>query len=185
MMVLLSQVQQISSPHSHYLSRVAGFLYRTRESGEPFDDTEMHPWLDQEAKDLVVLSSKLTSDTLAMRLAAVVVPAYHRAFSRRATPVADGQYGQLFHYNDNRLAILGHLFAIVLSSIFPVISIATIFWIHGMVFRLVVIMFSCFLFATAMTFVAQGRRSEVFASTTAYAAIQAAIVGGVNVYQSS
>jgi hypothetical protein len=49
-----------------------------------------------------------------------------------------------------------------------------------MVARLGVITAMSFIFSVVMTFIVQGRRVEVFAATTAFAAVQVVFLGGPN-----
>ena len=52
--------------------------------------------------------------------------------------------------------------------------------LKSMLARLSVITAMSFAFAVVMTFIVQGRRVEVFAATTAFAAVQVVFLGGPN-----
>jgi hypothetical protein len=51
-----------------------------------------------------------------------------------------------------------------------------------MIARLGVITAMSFLFSFIMTAIVRGRRADVFAATTAFAAVQVVFIGGVNIF---
>jgi hypothetical protein len=69
----------------------------------------------------------------------------------------------------------------ILSSLIPTVSIYALYFLESLIMRLAVITAMSFIFSFVMTVVIQGRRADVFAATTAFAAVQVVFLGGFNV----
>lgn len=73
----------------------------------------------------------------------------------------------------------------VLSSVIPITSIFALHFAKSMVARLAVITTMSFIFPFVMMAIVRGRRVEVFAATTAFAAVQIVFVDKVSLVSSS
>ena len=69
---------------------------------------------------------------------------------------------------------------LVLSSIIPTLSIFLLYYIQRMLTRLVIIAVMSFIFSMIMMVIVGGRRADVYAASTAFAAVQVVFVGGIN-----
>ena len=136
-------------------------------------------WDVPQSKDLMAVNKR--DDRFAAWMANTIVPVYHRRLGHRIHErLDDAVLGPRYWYDDQRLAVVGNVICTVLSSAIPSSSIVVLYYIQNMPIRLVLIIALSTLFALVMSFVAHDRRYEVFAATTAFAAVQVVFVGGVN-----
>ncbi|OAL39793.1 hypothetical protein AYO20_00705 [Fonsecaea nubica] len=142
-------------------------------------DAEARAWDPQQARDLMAVNKR--RDRFAAWVGNTIMPLYHSKIGHRIHPrIDDGSIGPRYWYDDGHFAAVGNVICTVLSSVIPSISIVALYYIQNMLARLLVIIALSTLFSLIMSFVAQGRRYEVFAATTAFAAVQVVFVGGVN-----
>ena len=182
MLLLTAKVQKLASPNSRSLSILRECLDRSAGPGEFLQDIEAEPWNVANARDLVVLSPEGAGDGLAAYLDAAVMPFYHRYFGSRFSPhTAEGEYGKIWEYKGRHLILFGNFLCMLLSAAIPTASIIAMNSVSNTLYRLLMIGGFCILFAGAMTFIVGGRRVDVFAATTAFAAIQAVFIGGTDI----
>ena len=160
-----------------------------RQGGDFFlQGFEADPWEPPYSADLVVLSSDGQKDDLARYLSWKMAQWYHnhvRRYLARPPENSEEKWGGFSEYNDQTFVTIGNLACMVLSSLIPTSSIFALYFIKSIVARLATITVTSLLFSFVMMVIAQGKRVDVFAATTAFAAVQVVFVGGVNVFASS
>jgi hypothetical protein len=141
---------------------------------------EASVWDEEHKDDLVALCKR--HDAFANWLGDAIRPSYHRHFGQRSKkPVPKQQLGPIWHYKDDTFIFVGNVICMLLSSLLPTSSIFVLYYIDSMLTRLLIITVFSFLFSLLMTFVVGGRRYDVFAATTAFAAVQVVFVGGTTI----
>jgi len=139
---------------------------------------EATAWDFQQHHDLMAINKR--SDRFAAWVANTLIPMYHNLLGHRIHgKIDDPSLGPRYWYDDGQFAILGNVICILLSSIIPSSSIVILFYLQSMRARLLLIIALSTLFSLTMSFVAQGRRYEVFAATAAFAAVLVVFVGGM------
>lgn len=88
--------------------------------------------------------------------------------------------GELWEYSMKKLHFSGNVICFLLSSLGPIISIQTLYWIPSSVGRLGAICGFILVFAALMMFVSGCRRFEVFGATAAFAAVQVVFLQGLS-----
>lgn len=181
------QVHNLAKPVNCDINFLREWLERPDGGDYSIKGVEAEPWMPCCGADLVTLSQLAGRDAFAQTLSDKILPWYHRYFSdrrKRATNL-DNDLDGISEYKHEVFAALGNIICMVLSSIIPTTSIFALHFVKSMVARLAVITGMSFLFSFVMMVVVRGRRVEVFAATTAFAAVQVVFVGGVNVVSSS
>jgi hypothetical protein len=136
-------------------------------------------WAEDQSDDLVAL--KRNPDRFAAWFANNVMPTYHRGIGHRIhTKVDDAVLGPRFWFDERHFAMLGNAICTIVSSVLPSFSIVLLYYVQDMRVRLMLIVALSTIFSLITGLVAPGRRYEVFAATTAFAAVQVVFVGGVN-----
>jgi hypothetical protein len=120
------------------------------------------------------------TDQVAQYMSDKIVPWYHFRIGQRFQNPVSGEWTKIWQYSDKVFVILGNLICMLLSSVVPVVSIFALYFVKSMVARLAVIAGMSFTFSMIMTFIAQGKRVDVFAAATAFAAVLVVFVGGQN-----
>jgi hypothetical protein len=143
---------------------------------------EAEPWKPHCEGDLVALSVRPEQrDLFAQYLSDRIVPWYHRYIGHRTqSPVSAQDWGGVWEYKSELFVVLGNIVCMILSALVPSASIICLYFVSSMIARLAVVSGMSFLFSFMMTVIVQGRRVEVFAATTAFAAVQVVFVGSAN-----
>jgi hypothetical protein len=143
---------------------------------------EAEPWEPHYTADLVVLSGRQEErDHFAQYLSDKIVPWYHHYIGhRKKNPVPAKDWGRVWEYKDEMFVVLGNIICMTLSALVPAASIVCLYFVKSMVARLAIVSGMSLLFSLVMTVIVQGRRVDVFAATTAFAAVQVVFVGSAN-----
>ena len=176
----MANIRRMSYPTQQNKARLWGWLC-SPEGGDHFlQSIEAGPWESEKMEELLSLTSK--PDRLDHWLCNVVTPVYHRVFGHRSKPDLDAEHGlgRLWIYKTAWLQYLGDVICVLLSSIVPVASIQGLYWIPTTLGRLFMITGFVILFSLLLMFVAGCRRSEVFAATSAYAAVLVVFLQGLD-----
>ena len=185
MLDLTARIHKLPSPNSRCLSFLQDWLSRPDRGNSFLRDVEAKPWDSSYGHDHVVLCSKVVGDQLASHIRAAVVPWYHKFFGWLSPPVADEEIGEIWQYTSERIIRFGDILCMFLSSAIPVVSIVALYFVENMLIRFVMISIFCLIFSGALVFIVGSRRADVFAATTAFAAIQAVFVGGISMKAST
>lgn len=129
----------------------------------------------------MVLGPRRDHDHFAQYLSDQIVPWYHRYIRRWGRPEGAGEWSTVSEYESQLFVALGNMICMVLSSLIPTSSIYALYFVDSTIQRLAVIAATSFVFSFVMTVIVQGRRADVFAATTAFAAVQVVFVGGFTV----
>jgi hypothetical protein len=136
---------------------------------------------------IFTLSQLDEKDDLAQSLSEKFLPWYHRYFGRRQKRSVNSKndLDNISQYKHEVFVALGNITCMVLSSVIPTTSIFALRFAKSMVARLAVITIMSFIFSFVMMAIVRGRRVEVFAATTAFAAVQVVFVDKVSLVSSS
>lgn len=143
---------------------------------------EADAWRPEYVPDLIVLShSSKDRDHFAQFLSDTFLPSFHRRIGQKfKNPIPESKVYRTWEYKQKIFVVLGDVICMVLSALVPSISIFVLSFLNDMVARLIVITAMSFAFSVIMTLIVQGRRVDVFAATTAFAAVQVVFLGGQN-----
>lgn len=175
----VAAVNSLSKPHLSDLQFLRKWIDH-RCGGDSFlSAIEGGPWKDPGTKDLILLSGdNQPGDRLAEALSSTIIPIYHRLIGRRLhRTVEDVDFAAVWEYKKEALDLFGNILCMFLSASVPTLSIFALYFLQSMVARLAAIMIFSLLFSWMMTFVVEGRRSDVWAATTAFAAVLVVFIG--------
>lgn len=179
------QVHSLAKPVDCDISFLREWLERPEGANYSIKGVEAEPWKPCCAADLVRLSRPDTKDEFAQALSDKFLPWYHHYLGRRQKKPArsdDNDLDEIWEYRPEVFVAIGNIICMVLSSIIPTASIFALHFVQGMIARLAVIAAMSFVFSFVMMVIVRGRRVEVFAATTAFAAVQVVFVDKVNVF---
>ncbi|KAL8940199.1 MAG: hypothetical protein Q9216_002950 [Gyalolechia sp. 2 TL-2023] len=130
--------------------------------------------------DLVSLDCHQSDkDALTSLISERVVPWYHRRWGHRTKkPASTAEWYGVWQYDKEKLSFLTSAISTLLASLLPSISILVLYFLSRPVTKLVVILLFSIFFSLILATVSSARRIEVFAATTALAAVQAVFVSG-------
>lgn len=180
-MLRISRVHGLDPPLKCELEFLRDWLERP-EGGDFFlEGLEAEPWEEPSSRDLAALFPRREHDQFAQYLSDMIVPWYHRHIGQWKNPDPTREWSTVWEYDKKIFVAIGNTICMVLSSMIPIASIYTLYFLRGTIIRLVVITLMSFVFSFVMTVIVRGRRVDIFAATTAFAAVQVVFVTGINV----
>jgi hypothetical protein len=178
------RIHSLAKPVDGDINFLREWLERPEGGDYSIKGVEAEPWKPCCAADLIALSHLDTKDEFAQSLSDKILPRYHqyigRRRQRRSVTADNDDLDTIWEYKRGVFVALGNMTCMVLSSVIPTTSIFALHFVKSMVARLAVITAMSFVFSFVMMVVVRGRRVEVFATTTAFAAVQVVFVDRVN-----
>jgi hypothetical protein len=124
--------------------------------------------------DLFVVGARPKEDPFSTWIVEKVICGLYQAICRRCRHTnPDG-----LTINDAYILRSTSFLTTAVASLLPVGSIVVLYWVQPMKIRLVLVACFTFSFALALACFATVKRSEVFATTAAFAAVQVVFIGG-------
>ncbi|KAL4780596.1 hypothetical protein BJX76DRAFT_364187 [Aspergillus varians] len=176
-----AQLLRLKPPHKHDLK-----IFRTWLRDNTFCATavECHQWFGEQgenAKDLVTLYGRYdTVDSLTRWAFRVVVPCFDRlvVYFRRivgSKKTEDIETGPVY-YDDQKIIRVTRVISTITSAVIPASSMLVLYLVDDMITRLIIIIVYNIGFSIIIGLLAKARRVEVFAASTAFAAVQVAFI---------
>jgi len=172
------QVHSLAKPVDGDISFLREWLGHPEGADYSIKGVEAEPWMPPHASDLITLSKPEARDEFAQSLSDRILPWYHHYLGGRQKRrrSSDNDLDDIWEYKQELFVALGNMICMVLSSAIPTTSIFALHFVKSMGARLAVITAMSFIFSFVMMVIVRGRRVEVFAATTAFAAVQVVFV---------
>ncbi|KAL8950148.1 MAG: hypothetical protein Q9222_003802 [Ikaeria aurantiellina] len=106
------------------------------------------------------------------------IPFYHRLWTRWTKDTKRKECNGIWKYRADTVTTAVNTMTTILSSLLPSTSIFILYFLNQPVARLAAIMVFTAIFSSTLCLMTRARRIDVFAATTAFAAVQAVFVGG-------
>ncbi|KAL4951070.1 hypothetical protein BDW69DRAFT_196737 [Aspergillus filifer] len=130
---------------------------------------------EQNTEDLITLAGRYENvDPFTKWWIQTVIPAYHARFGYRDS-VPDPEMGTVY-YDDEKIKRWTRFVSTIVSSVIPATSMIALYLVKNMIVRLVLIIIYNIAFSVILGFLTKARRVEVFAASTAFAAVQVAFI---------
>ncbi|KAI1151268.1 hypothetical protein F4825DRAFT_451676 [Nemania diffusa] len=179
LLLQVSQLSQAPSPSKSQLHELQRWL-RDKEGGDNFlKVTEFNTWEDPEpTKYIVVKKAAIEDDYLTKFISHILLLIFHRLFGHRwkVGKIIDRRSG-LTSYSDTKISRAGSIFAAILSSALPVLSIFVLNNLHSTTLRIAVTLVFTTVFALALAAFSSAKRVEIFAATATFAAVEVVFIG--------
>jgi hypothetical protein len=177
-----AQIKALARPQTWAVDYLTEWFKRPLGGNNFLRGDEADAWRSEHVHDLVVLSrSSGHRDGFAQFMSDVFLPSFHRRIGQKfKKPIPESKVYDTWEYKQRIFVLLGNVICMILSALVPSITIFVLSFLNSMIARLSVITAMSFIFSVIMTFIVQGRRVDVFAATTAFAAVQVVFLGGQN-----
>jgi len=177
-----AQIKALAKPQAWAYEYLKEWFARAFEGNNFLRGDEADAWTREHMNDLIVLSrSSKESDQFAQFMSDGILRLFHHRIGQKLKdPIPESKIHDTWEYKQQTFVFLGNVLCMFLSALVPSISMFVLCLLKSMLARLSVITAMSFAFAVVMTFIVQGRRVEVFAATTAFAAVQVVFLGGPN-----
>ncbi|PLB35139.1 uncharacterized protein BDW47DRAFT_111024 [Aspergillus candidus] len=164
-----SQLMRLRSPDEAELAGFREWL-RCLEGGP----STRHQWDDQD--DLVaILARQDGTDHFTRWIYRKALPWFHERWGYRFKKTPDPEIGA-YLYRDESIKSFTNALSIFISGLLPASSIIVLFFVKSVPLRLAIIFIYNITFAMVLGFMVKARRSEMFAASTAFAAVQVALI---------
>ncbi|KAI0160525.1 P-loop containing nucleoside triphosphate hydrolase protein [Xylariaceae sp. FL1272] len=155
-----AQIARLRPPVSYDRDFFRLWLMRPDMGDFPMKGLDQECYTDKHEGDLVALTSRPAPDT-------------------SIAPIEDGLDQGVYRYENSILAATVRIVTTVLASLFPVCSVTALYFIESNVVRLAFVIVASGFFALALALMTNARMIEVFAATSAYAAVNVVFLTNV------
>ncbi|KAL6235902.1 hypothetical protein BDW75DRAFT_229947 [Aspergillus navahoensis] len=176
-----AQLLRLKPPHKRDLDTFKDWLDDNPICIFPVECTQWFGENGEEKGDLVALSGRYENvDLLTNWVFRVVIPLYDRLIVHfrqliRTKKDGDIEKGPVY-YDDEKIIRATRLTSTITSSAIPASSMLVLYLVNNMITRLIIIVVYNIGFSIIMGLLAKARRVEVFAASTAFAAVQVAFI---------
>ncbi|KAL5040909.1 hypothetical protein BDW71DRAFT_201786 [Aspergillus fruticulosus] len=174
-----AQLLRLKPPHKRDLDTLRDWLDDNPICVFPVECKQWFGENDEERGDLVALSGRYENvDLLTNWVFRVVVPLYDRFIVYFRQVIGTGkdiETGPVY-YDDEKIIRATRLTSIITSSVIPASSMLVLYLVNNMITRLIIIVVYNIGFSIIIGLLAKARRVEVFAASTAFAAVQVAFI---------
>lgn len=178
------QLEAMSSPSKLCVDKVRQWLGDKDGGKDFFKASEGRQWWSRFEKDLVAVSYRL--DTLDRACINSLSPVFHAVAYRWKRVAGDEEKGldNFCRWSPKYFTRIADVLCILMSTAVPSASVIGLFYTKTMEEKLVMISTFILVFAIVILFGFGLKRSETFAATVAFAAVQVVFVESVNSYTS-
>ncbi|KAL4932080.1 uncharacterized protein BDV17DRAFT_288166 [Aspergillus undulatus] len=179
-----AQLLRYKPPHKRDLKVFKQWLQHNSPCMMP---AECNQWFgpgDENAADLITLCGRYENvDSVTRWVFRVGIPFWHKhvswywnkLFRPRKARVQDIETGTMY-YDDEKIVRTTRVVSTITSSAIPASSMLALYLIDNMITRLIIIIVYNIGFSIIIGLLAKARRVEVFAASTAFAAVQVAFI---------
>ncbi|MCJ1389043.1 hypothetical protein MMC18_001897 [Xylographa bjoerkii] len=157
-------------PHSYDLKVLRKLLVRPKMGNQFLLGLDSKAWNEDTEEDLICLSHQGDEDHLSKWVTDKFMVWIHYLFGRRLNQ------NTLVYYSEDRALRLLSLISTVLASILPIVAIVVLYVVPTTKYRLGILAGSTAVFALILSVVAKAKRSDGFAATAAFAAVQVVFI---------
>ncbi len=172
------QIYTLAKPVKYNIDVLREWLERPEGGDYSIKGVEAEPWEPFHAADLITISQVDGKDKFAQFLSNKILPWYHQYLSGRGKRLANSKndLDDIWEYKQEVFVCLANLACMILSSLIPTTSIFALHYVKSTTGRLAVITVMSLFFSFVMMVIIRGRRVEIFAATTAFAAVQVVFI---------
>ncbi|CAG8953422.1 hypothetical protein HYFRA_00010171 [Hymenoscyphus fraxineus] len=178
-LLIQKHLYSIPPPHKHDLEFLQTWLQSTTMGNLPIWGVDGDIWKNSSSGDLIALSPSKCEDSLGLFVLESTSTWWHSCIGRRLKKPVDEEM-QYLEYKNKRVLRVADGLSSVLFSLFLVASIMILHFVASTIVRLIVVAIFTTLFPFALILVTNARKVEVFAGTTAFAAVQVVFVGSTS-----
>ncbi|KAH6651683.1 hypothetical protein BKA67DRAFT_537543 [Truncatella angustata] len=175
-----AQIAKFGPPAVYDQEFFRSWLARPDMGNFPLLGLDQECYTEKHDADLVALTSRPAPDVFSRWFTYCVVPWWHHVVGEKfKNPVEDGLDEGVYRYENSILAATVRVITTVLASLFPVCSVTALYFIESNSVRLASVIVASGFFALALALMTNARMIEVFAATSAYAAVNVVFLTNV------
>ncbi|KIW13860.1 hypothetical protein PV08_06640 [Exophiala spinifera] len=146
--------------------------------GQSIISDDQNAWNEANEDDLVTTDNPNKVDATSTWISETLVPNYHWCIGKyHKTPVDWDPVAGIANYSDKAITRLVDTFATVVSCVFSVLSIVALNSVRSVSIRIGLTAVFTAVFCLCLAVLAEAKRIEIFAATSAFAAVQVVFIG--------
>ncbi|KAL4894553.1 hypothetical protein BDV59DRAFT_12675 [Aspergillus ambiguus] len=171
-----AQLMRFRAPESLELAALRDWLTDKEVGGLFFElQAEKDIWSEANREDLITICRKQDGVDHFTRWIYNRLYWFHKKWGYRSKKRYDVEMG-MWKYNDERIKSFTYAISILVSGLLPPSSILVLYFVKDTTARLVVILIYNVIFSLMLGFLVKAKRVEIFAASTAFAAVQVALI---------
>ncbi|KAK8062015.1 hypothetical protein PG994_008381 [Apiospora phragmitis] len=167
-----AKIARLGAPALQDLGFLREWWKRPRMGYFPLIGADRNSYTEQYERDLVAVKARSTPDLFTRWFNDGLVSKWHGWFGRTAKDQTELGIGHgIYEYSDAWLAGAARVVATVIASLLPTCSVVLQYFIRDDLAKLGLVVLASAVFALALAVMTNARMVEVFAATSAYAAV--------------
>ncbi|KAN0119645.1 hypothetical protein V8E51_001853 [Hyaloscypha variabilis] len=173
-------LDSLKAPNKYDHAFIARWFTHEKTGNYPLLGIDWQIW-SKDSTDLITIHRRAPYSPFSRHLAKTIIPYLHSRIFWRWKKHADPESGTgLCHYEDRKVERVVDILVTVLASLIPIASILILYFVANTLDRLAITVAFTGIFAFSLTVTTRARRVEVFAATSAFAAVLVVFVTGSN-----
>jgi len=169
----------MKGPNSYDLEFFRDWLQRPNMGNFPLVGLDRDAWGKENTEDLLAIHRRDHDGFISQWFVNKFVPWFHVVFgSRFKKPIADSPLSEISEYDETPLRRIIHILGTVIATLLPICSIVILYFVTNASARLGIVVAFTAAFSICLTVLTQAKRVEIFAATSAFAAVQVVFVSG-------
>ncbi|KAK8132172.1 hypothetical protein PG999_000345 [Apiospora kogelbergensis] len=167
-----AKIARLGAPAPQDVNFLREWWRRPRMGYFPLVGADRHSYSEEYDRDLVAVKARSAPDLFTRWFNDGLVSRWHGYFGRKVKDQTELGIGHgIYEYSDAWLAGAARIIATVVASLLPTCSVVLQYFIRDDLVKLYLIVLASAVFALALAAMTNARMVEVFAATSAYAAV--------------
>ncbi|KFY88323.1 hypothetical protein V500_06418 [Pseudogymnoascus sp. VKM F-4518 (FW-2643)] len=163
---------RLENPRRYDIEFLRSWLQRPGMGSFPLLGIDGNSWNVEYEDDLVAVKARTAPDMFSTWFMETLVPAYHYFIGEKFKKPIDEQASEgIYHYNESVLNATLSTLTTVVASVLPICSVLVQYFVQSNSLRLGLIVIFSALFSLALALMTSARKVEIFAATSAFAAV--------------
>ncbi|CZR67079.1 uncharacterized protein PAC_16978 [Phialocephala subalpina] len=164
-------------PNSYDLAFFRDWLERPKMGNFPLRGLDRNAWDTEYTDDLLAIKRREHADPVSRWFIDGFIPWFHNKFgSRFKKPIPESPLSEVSQYNETPLLRIVNILGTLVASLLPISSIVILYFVNNAVVRLGIVVAFTAVFSITLLLITQAKRAEVFAATSAFAAVQVVFI---------
>jgi len=164
-------------PNPYDLRFLRNWLERPKMGNFPILGPDQHVWEKSNEKDLAAIQRRQGDDPFTRWFIDSCIPRFHNVFGKYfKSHLPEEPESEISQYSEAHLTGVVHVLSTVLASLLPISSIVILYFVSNLLVRLGIVVTFTAIFSFSLALITQSKRIEIFAGTSAFAAVQVVFV---------
>jgi len=165
------------APNPYDLMFFRDWLTNPQSGNFPLRGLDRKGWSEEFSNDLIAIQHRSSGDSFSRWVINVFIPRFHACIGHRLTTPLHNR-SEITQYKDSVIIKILNGVATIIASLIPISSIVLLYFVSSISARLGILTGFTALFSLCLVLVTSASRVEIFAATSAFAAVQVVFLSG-------